>query len=155
MSRKGVKYVTLCIALNGFHGEGLDSGGNTFSSSGIYAQPYTLEGVLAKLISEGADMKGCFLIDKRPAIAQHGAKVVFRAPMCDPRLVGSAVHGVGDLLQPGESIIADALASEPGNGFGDLVRGARAGLVNLDSVSPAAYAAYWKSMGAIVTVAPS
>jgi hypothetical protein len=128
----------IVLALVGVYAEGVSgsSGRDTFSLSGCRER--TIEDFAAnadRRIAEGA-----YAIDKRPSIAKHGARVVFASPLPDVR----GEYRAAPDLTPGASFIADALAADTGNGYGALVKGARAGAVCLDSVPLDAYADYWR-----------
>lgn len=90
---------------------------------------------------------GAWVVDTRPAVAKHGAPVVFAAPLVDVSLPDDEVSKLD--VSAGQSIVADTVAREQRGGFGAIVRGARAGLVNLDSVSTTAYVRYWRQRGAL------
>lgn len=130
------------LALVGVYANGIDTRdegkryASTFSVSGCREQ--TIEDFIARADYRIAD--GAYCIDKRPSIAKHGAGVVFRSPMPDMQ---GRTDPAPDIT-PGASMVADAVAGEPGNGFGAMVRAARAGGLCLDSVPLDAYADYWR-----------
>lgn len=140
MSARRVLIIGQGIA--GVYASGVDESGNEWRGSGYrhadidaYARDETRDG----------SIEGALCIDKRPAIETHGAGVVFRSPM--PSMRGE--HRPFN-IKPGESMIADAVAGDPGNGFGSLVRGAWGGSVSLDEVPLGDYARYWRIHGARV-----
>lgn len=154
----GDRYVELSIGFGGMGGHGLskpwrsDGSRSEFSSSGLGGPGV---GDAAALVfdrwREGCDLAGCFVADLRPAIVEHGPGVSFAAPMVSAKLEGDAIDPFDRaLVSPGGSVVADAVASDPGNGYGSIVRMARAGVCCLDSCSPAAWALYWKRHGAAV-----
>lgn len=91
---------------------------------------------------------GAWVVDTRPAVDKHGARAVLAAPLVNVALPDATVDRID--VSPGASLVADVVAREPGNGFGTLVLGARAGVMNLDTVSTVAYVAYWRRHGAKV-----
>jgi hypothetical protein len=130
----------ICVGLPGISAEGLTKDGNTFSLSGCRER--TAEDFVASEKRNIAD--GALVIDKVPAIHLHGPRVVFMSPM--PNIRGDKEDTPS--IAEGDSLIADVLASQPNNAFGMLVRGARAGVVNLDTVPLDTYVAYWRKWGA-------
>ncbi len=91
--------------------------------------------------------RGAVVIDKRTPLEKNMA-LAFNAPLLDTRLAEGAVSSIADDILPGGSMVADAVAGERGNAYGALVRGARAGAVNLGSVGLRAYVAFWRDNGA-------
>ena len=91
---------------------------------------------------------GAWVLDKRPAIDKHGPGVVFSAPLVNVALADDVVDRID--VTPGTSIVADTLAKDCPNAFGSVVRGARAGVMNLDTVSTRGCVAYWRRYGAKV-----
>lgn len=141
-SRDSYRYITLALA--GVYAEGVCADGrSTFSASGCRER--TLEEFVSN--ADRPIAEGAWVIDKREAIARHGAKSVFRSPLPD---ISGHQSGPSPDISPGASIIADALSTDPSNGFGALVLGARSGAVCLDTVGMVEYAAYWRNLGAKV-----
>ena len=89
---------------------------------------------------DGNTEPGAYVIDKSEVEGIVG--LVLREPLIKFRGEPKQID-----VSPGASMIADALADEPG-GFGGLVRGARTGAINLDESTLEAYVEYWRSAGA-------
>jgi hypothetical protein len=97
---------------------------------------------------------GCPVLDKRPALdTPEGYRFVYSGPMVNVDLAPGEVDRIGDIS---DSIVAQAVMAEPGNGFGPLAAysiaqtkaKAKATYNSLDHVDTATYVRLWKELGA-------
>lgn len=103
----------------------------------------------------GDVIMGGYVIDKRPAINQHGAGVVLRSPMVDGKLAPGDVDRFDrSRLDGAGGFVARAITEDAENPVAGL-----AGLMladptfgGFDFVAPDQYAAYWGRHGAAVGI---
>lgn len=112
----------------------------SFEARDLAAEPWTYEGVR--------------VLDTRAATdTLEGFKWAINGPMVDVDLDDGATAQTVD-VSPGKSIVADALADDPGNALGSFVRLQRSHKGNepgpLDSVPIGAYLHRWWEHGATV-----
>lgn len=93
-------------------------------------------------------VEGAWICDKYEC---EDIMFVVRGPMCDTKLADDEVSEMPDISN---SCFAQAVMSQPGNGFGDMLRVAEAQkkaktkYSSLDSVSMKEYCRLWKEKGA-------
>jgi hypothetical protein len=127
----------------GCNGEGIDGRGNAFSVSGMGRSEENFSRVKV----------GGWIIDKRPV--EGFASAVMRAPLLDLRLAPNEISRLTS-RDIADSFFAQAVLSDPGNGFGQLIRHEQADSAarperkfgSLDSVGLGHYLDYWRGRGA-------
>jgi hypothetical protein len=102
--------------------------------------------------NEEDDYEGAVVIDKCGLLnrSPKAVALVMRAPMVDTRLKAGECTECPDLAN---SLVAQAVMSDPGNGFGQIARyslaqGKTDKRNGLDSVSVEEYTDYWRAAGA-------
>jgi len=129
---------------NGCSGDGIRDASSTFSISGMYGEPEQ---------HFGRVKVGGWIIDKRPV--ENFTSAVMRAPLLGLRLDPDEIDSLTKDEIAG-SMFAQAVMSQPGNGFGQILhlenadRSARPKrkFGSLDTVGINLFLDYWRELGA-------
>lgn len=129
---------------NGCSGHGIHKDGNSFSISGMYGEPEQ---------HFGRVKVGGWIIDERPV--ECFVSAVFRSPLLSLRLKPDEIDRLSG-KDIADSFFAQAVMSQPGNGFGQMLRYEKADSIirperrfgSLDSVGLGHYLDYWRGHGA-------